>query len=218
MALRRKSARPWHNEAINHVEKTLFALATGNNVVGNARHGRSALAHARLHRTQWRQHKPTLFLHDVIENPCIGFRFCIAVVAIDGALCLYSPALAWLSADKTLEFLFEFLTVIPTTLVLMGLLDVWAPRQLVENNLGSKSGVRGIALASAAGHGRGRAAVRGVSQGLRPLETRNDSKEHEPARFRRLPQWPVAPQGSPPGTVYFLGRRLGISMPYFWIL
>jgi uncharacterized membrane protein YraQ (UPF0718 family) len=75
------------------------------------------------------------------------YRLFLTIVVINGALGLYSPPLGWLAANKTLEFLLEVLAFIPTIMVLMGLLDVWVPRQLVENNLGSKSGVRGIALA-----------------------------------------------------------------------
>ena len=75
------------------------------------------------------------------------YRLVLVVAVINGLLCLISPALGQVTAEKSLQFLLEVLAIIPTILILMGLLDVWVPRQLVEKNLGPKSGLRGLALA-----------------------------------------------------------------------
>jgi uncharacterized membrane protein YraQ (UPF0718 family) len=57
------------------------------------------------------------------------------------------PGLAWLAAANACDFLLEVLAVVPPIMLLMGLLDVWTPRNLVEDHLGPGAGLRGIALA-----------------------------------------------------------------------
>lgn len=75
------------------------------------------------------------------------YRLFAAILAIDLALTLFSAKLAHLAASKSLNFLFEVLIIVPPVMVFMGLIDVWVPRKLVEDNLGPGSGIRGSALA-----------------------------------------------------------------------
>lgn len=75
------------------------------------------------------------------------YRFFAAILAIDLLLSLFNAKLAHLSAINSLSFLVDVLVIVPPVMMLMGLLDAWTPRKLVEDNLGPRSGVRGSALA-----------------------------------------------------------------------
>lgn len=75
------------------------------------------------------------------------WRLLAVALAANGALATYDPALAMLALRKSGEFLLLILTILPPVMVLMGLLDVWTPRKLVEDNLGRGSGLKGAALA-----------------------------------------------------------------------
>jgi acetyl esterase/lipase len=75
------------------------------------------------------------------------YRFFAAVAAIDLLLCLAQPGLGREAALNSWRFLAEVLAIVPPVMVLMGLLDAWTPRKLVEDNLGGGSGARGAGLA-----------------------------------------------------------------------
>ncbi|MGD0843777.1 MAG: hypothetical protein ABSA06_05325 [Geobacteraceae bacterium] len=75
------------------------------------------------------------------------YRLFVAILAIDLVLALFNTKLSQLSAGKSLSFLVEVLFIVPPVMVLVGLIDVWTPRKLVEDNLGPASGARGSALA-----------------------------------------------------------------------
>ena len=75
------------------------------------------------------------------------YRFFLVIVAVDLAVSLIDPKLAAVSVKNSAQFLLEVLAIVPAVMVLMGLLDVWVPRALVENNLGPRSGMRGTGLA-----------------------------------------------------------------------
>jgi uncharacterized membrane protein YraQ (UPF0718 family) len=64
-----------------------------------------------------------------------------------GALILFQPAVGRKAWDVTLYSLKEMLLVIPPIFVLLGLLDVWVPRQKMIRFMGAGSGLRGILLA-----------------------------------------------------------------------
>lgn len=76
-----------------------------------------------------------------------GFRTVLALLAVNGALALWRPELAAGSVATSGRFLVEVLLVLPPVMVLMGLLDAWVPRALVEARLGKGSGPLGTALA-----------------------------------------------------------------------
>lgn len=70
-----------------------------------------------------------------------------AVVAIHLLLFRFAPDLAARSARNGLRGLGEVLAIVPSILVLIALFDVWVPKDLVGQNLGPDSGLRGVALA-----------------------------------------------------------------------
>lgn len=75
------------------------------------------------------------------------YRLVLALVALNAVLWLRWPGLAAGSAAISARFLVEVLGVLPPVMVLMGLLDVWVPRALVESRLGPGSGALGTGLA-----------------------------------------------------------------------
>ncbi|HET9552524.1 MAG TPA: permease [Anaeromyxobacteraceae bacterium] len=76
-----------------------------------------------------------------------AYRLFLAVVLVDLALALWQPDAARDSAVTSWRFLLEVLSIVPPVMVLMGLLDVWVPRRLVESHLGPGSGALGAGLA-----------------------------------------------------------------------
>jgi uncharacterized membrane protein YraQ (UPF0718 family) len=75
------------------------------------------------------------------------YRFFFAVVGLNLLFALWNPALVRLSTVKSLSFLLEVLLIVPPVMVLMGLLDVWVPRRLVERHLGTDAGLLGAGVA-----------------------------------------------------------------------
>lgn len=75
------------------------------------------------------------------------YRLFLGLVAANLALAAWQPALAARSAGISAGFLVEVLLIVPPVMVLMGLLDVWVPRRLVETHLGPGSGPLGAGLA-----------------------------------------------------------------------
>jgi uncharacterized membrane protein YraQ (UPF0718 family) len=75
------------------------------------------------------------------------YRLVLGVSALNLLLWAFSPTLAQTSARNTASFLAEVLGILPPVMLLMGLLEVWVPRSLIEAHLGPDSGPRGTALA-----------------------------------------------------------------------
>ncbi len=70
----------------------------------------------------------------------------LAVLAADLFLLWRYPAKGALSVKSALDYLAEMLLFLPPIFVLVGLLDVWVPRQIVEKNVGPESGARGVII------------------------------------------------------------------------
>ena len=75
------------------------------------------------------------------------FLFPLASALALGALLLFSPPVGRKAAQITLFSFKEMLLVIPPIFVLLGLLDVWVPREKMVRFMGDKSGLLGIVLA-----------------------------------------------------------------------
>jgi uncharacterized membrane protein YraQ (UPF0718 family) len=74
------------------------------------------------------------------------YRLFLILLAALGILSLFRPALGQLSAKLAFENLIELLLVVPPIFLLLGLLDVWVPRELMIRLTGEGSGLLGIAL------------------------------------------------------------------------
>ncbi|TYP58833.1 permease [Thermosediminibacter litoriperuensis] len=91
----------------------------------------------------------------------------LAVIAVDLAILVYDRGLgARIIANTSRNFL-QMAGVIPPIFLLLGLLDVWVPRETVVGLLGEKSGIKGVLLsvflgAAAAGPLYGAFPVAGV--------------------------------------------------------
>lgn len=75
------------------------------------------------------------------------YRFFLLVVAANLLLLPWRPDLAQGSALKALSFMREVVSIVPPVMVLMGLMDVWVPRKLVEAHLGREAGFVGAGVA-----------------------------------------------------------------------
>ena len=70
----------------------------------------------------------------------------LLVVAAGLLLLWFDPARGRAAASSTGRYLLEMLLFLPPIMVLMGLLDVWVPRKIVEQNVGPDSGIRGVVI------------------------------------------------------------------------
>lgn len=75
------------------------------------------------------------------------YRLFLAVIAVNLVMALWNPALTESSLMNSSGFMVEVLLILPPVMVLMGLLDVWVPRHLVEAHLGRDAGLRGAGIA-----------------------------------------------------------------------
>ena len=75
------------------------------------------------------------------------YRLFLAVMAVNLGLTLWDPLRADLSLTNSRGFVVEILLILPPVMVLMGLLDAWVPRQMVEAHLGRDAGWRGAGIA-----------------------------------------------------------------------
>lgn len=56
------------------------------------------------------------------------------------------PAAGNIAVSSSIDYLVEMLLFIPPIFVLVGLLDVWVPRKIVEKHIGPESGAKGVAI------------------------------------------------------------------------
>ena len=83
----------------------------------------------------------------MIKSRLVRYIFPLAGALALGALLLIVPPAGRKAAQVTLFSLKEMLLVIPPIFVLLGLLDVWVPREKMVRFMGDKSGLLGILLA-----------------------------------------------------------------------
>jgi uncharacterized membrane protein YraQ (UPF0718 family) len=82
-----------------------------------------------------------------VKAQLAAYRLFLAVLLVNLGLAAWQPALARDSTVTSWRFLLEVVSIVPPVMVLMGLLDVWVPRRLVESHLGPASGALGAGLA-----------------------------------------------------------------------
>jgi uncharacterized membrane protein YraQ (UPF0718 family) len=73
-----------------------------------------------------------------------GFLF---LLAVNLGLLLLFPVIGVTSFRMTGQNLLEMLAILPPIFILLGLLDVWVPRETMIKMMGAGSGLRGAALA-----------------------------------------------------------------------
>jgi len=104
-----------------------------------------------------------------------NYRLFLVVLAVNLVLFLVEPPLAQQSAVNSMKFMLEVLSIVPPVMVLMGLLDVWIPRRLVESHLGEESGLlgAGVAILLGADHPAGEFVCRGLRNRTLSLSLRS---------------------------------------------
>ena len=73
------------------------------------------------------------------------------VILLFGGVIGISYLVDWAGGERLFEttfwrFLKEMLTILPCMFILIGLFDVWIPREKIEKHIGSGSGIKGIIL------------------------------------------------------------------------
>ena len=91
------------------------------------------------------------------------YVFALVVIGLLGALLIVDIDHGVRALDTTWYTLREMLYVLPPIFILLGLLDVWVPRETMVRFMGEGSGVKGGAIGVGAGIGGGGAVVCGVS-------------------------------------------------------
>lgn len=71
------------------------------------------------------------------------FKFPILIACIFVALAIVKPVTAAQSAQVTWDYFKEMALIMPPVFILMGLMEVWVPKDKIKKWLGSGSGIRG---------------------------------------------------------------------------
>ncbi|MDO5417913.1 MAG: permease [Lachnospiraceae bacterium] len=79
------------------------------------------------------------------------YRIFLFLLLLNAALLLFAPDLGKASFATSFDNLREMLSIIPPIFLLLGLMDVWIPRETMMKYMGNGSGVKGSVLAFLAG-------------------------------------------------------------------
>ena len=79
------------------------------------------------------------------------YRAAILFLVLIGLMEFFKKNLGIKALTITGSYLTEMLSIIPPIFVLVGLLDVWVPRKIVENHVGPESGFKGMLISLLAG-------------------------------------------------------------------
>lgn len=74
------------------------------------------------------------------------YAWFLVVILLDMGLRTVNPEKGAAAIRIGFDYLIEMLLFIPPIMVLVGLLDVWVPRHIVERNVGRGSGIKGILI------------------------------------------------------------------------
>ncbi len=75
------------------------------------------------------------------------YRIFLIVALAIGILTLVNHEIGWKALSLSASAFTEMLLVIPPIFILLGLLDVWVPRETMVKYMGEKSGLKGVLLA-----------------------------------------------------------------------
>lgn len=81
-----------------------------------------------------------------MKNQLKKYLLFLLVVIADIWLWHYYPDRGLSAITSALDYLIEMLLFIPPIFILVGLLDVWVPRKIVEKHVGPESGIKGIIM------------------------------------------------------------------------
>ncbi len=86
-----------------------------------------------------------------MKNILKRFKLPLGVALVFIALFIGAPELAARSSRVTWEYLLEMVFILPPVFILMGLMEVWLPKDSIQKWLGNDSGIRGGFLSLALG-------------------------------------------------------------------
>jgi len=92
------------------------------------------------------------------------YRYFLLIILFDVVITVFHPSTGYTIFQYTAGNFAEMLSVIPPIFLLLGLLDVWVPRETIIRYLGEGSGVKGIVLSIVLG-----AAAAGPLYGAFPI-------------------------------------------------
>ena len=78
-----------------------------------------------------------------MKNMLKRFKLPIGVALVFVALFIFAPETAARSSKVTLEYFLEMAFILPAVFILMGLMEVWLPKDKIQKWLGNDSGIRG---------------------------------------------------------------------------
>lgn len=78
-----------------------------------------------------------------MKNILKRFKLPLGVALVFIALFIWAPELASRSSRVTWEYLLEMVFILPPVFILMGLMEVWLPKDKIQKWLGNDSGFRG---------------------------------------------------------------------------
>ncbi len=79
------------------------------------------------------------------------FKFPILITFVFIGLAIWSTDVAVRSSQVTLDYFKEMVLIIPPVFILMGLMEIWIPKDKIQKWLGRGSGIKGAALSVALG-------------------------------------------------------------------
>ena len=80
-----------------------------------------------------------------------SFKLPILLALVFLTLSIWLPDVAKRSSLVTMDYLKEIVLIMPPVFILMGILEVWIPKDKIQKWLGSESGIKGAALSFALG-------------------------------------------------------------------
>lgn len=79
-------------------------------------------------------------------NAIIKFKAPIVLAFIYLALAAWTPDIAWRSFEVALDYMREMVLIIPPVFILMGLLQVWVPKERITGLIGKGTGFKGVLI------------------------------------------------------------------------
>ena len=77
----------------------------------------------------------------------VRYKLFLGLLALAFSLLLFLPDIGSNSARNSLALLTEMLVIVPPVFLLLGLFDVWVPKETIMKSMGTESGLLGILLA-----------------------------------------------------------------------
>ncbi len=79
------------------------------------------------------------------------FKAPLLLILVYIALAIWWPEISGRSTKVAFDYLREMVLIIPPVFVLMGLLEVWVPKEKIQQLIGQGSGLKGVAVSFALG-------------------------------------------------------------------